>query len=183
MTTLQERIGNERRRLREVRLKMVAAIEAQAGGDTAYVPFYVAVADYIDATMQRLHDQDVKMRNMIVEKVATMDESVEKALGELDERLEGAKAHLKPFLEARDRLKETGAEALEKFEQVGKEYSDFIVANMGHHGATTDLAGKLFKPADWEFMAGISDEQARKDEDLFQRVVESSPDAVKHISA
>ena len=182
MTTLQERIANERRRLREVRLKMVAAIEAKAGSDEAYVPFYVATADYIDATMQRLHDQDIKMRNMIVEKVGEMDESVEKALSELDERLEGAKAQLKPFLEARDALKEKGAEALEKFEQIGKEYSDFIVANMGHHGGTTDLAAKLFSPADWEYMAGITDEQQNKDEDLFRRVVESAPDAVKHIS-
>jgi len=182
MTTLQERIGNERRRLREVRLKMVAAIEAQAGGDEAYVPFYVAVADYIDATMQRLHDQDIKMRNMIVEKVEQVDDSVEKALGELDERLDGAKAKLVPFLEARDALRKTGAEALEKFEQVGQEYSDFVVANMGHHGATTDLAAKLFSPADWEYMAGISDEQAQQDEDLFQRVVDASPDTVKHIS-
>ena len=182
MTTLRERIGNERRRLREVRLKMVAAIEAKAGGDEAYVPFYVAVADYIDTTMQRLHDQDVKMRNMIVEKVEQVDDSVEKALGELDERLEGAKAQLEPFLEARDALKEKGAEALEKFEQVGKEYSDFVVANMGHHGATTDLAAKLFSPADWEYMAGVSDEQVQQDEDLFKRVVDASPDTVKHIS-
>jgi len=182
MTTLRERIANERRRLREVRLKMVAAIEAKAGGDEAYVPFYVAVADYIDATMQRLHDQDIKMRDMIVDKIETVDESVEKALGELDERLDGAKAHLQPFLEARDALKETGVEALEKFEQIGKEYSDFVVANMGHHGGTTDLAAKLFKPADWEYMAGVSDEQARQDEELFQRVVDAAPDAVKHIS-
>ncbi|MDP6449681.1 MAG: hypothetical protein QGH93_05980 [Gammaproteobacteria bacterium] len=182
MTTLRERIANERRRLREVRLKMVAAIEAQADGDEAYVPFYVAAADYIDATMQRLHDQDIKMRDMIVEKVEKVDESVEKALGELDERLEGAKAHLKPFLEARDALKEKGVEALQAFEKIGKEYSDFIVANMGHHGATTDLAVKLFSSTDWEHMAGVSDEQQRQDEDLFKRVVEAAPDSVRHIS-
>lgn len=181
MTELRDRIANERRRLREVRLKMVAAVEAKAGDD-AYVPFYVATADYIDATMQRLHDQDIKMREMIVEKVDKMDEGIEKALSELDERLEGAKAHLKPFLEARDELRDKGAEALEKFEAIAREYSDFVVANMGHHGATTDLAAKLFSPQDWEYMAGISDEQRRQDEDLFKRVVESAPDAVKHIS-
>lgn len=182
MTTLRERIANERRRLREVRLRMVAAIEEQAKGDEAYVPFYVAAADYIDATMQRLHEQDMKMRDMIVEKIEKMDEGVEKALSELDERLEGARAQLQPFLEARDALREAGVEALEKFEQIAKQYSDFIVANMGHHGATTDLAAKLFSPADWEYMAGITKEQQKQDEDLFKRVVETSPDTVKHIS-
>lgn len=182
MSTLQERIANERRRLRLVRQKMVAAIQDEVQADEAYVPFYVAAADYIDSTMQRLHDQDIKMRDMIVEKIETVDDGVEKALGELDERLDGAKAQLKPFLEARDALTETGVEALEKFEKVAKEYSDFVVANMGHHGGTTDLAAKLFKPADWEYMADVSDEQARQDEELFQRVVDTSPDAVKHIS-
>ena len=181
MTTLQERIANERRRLRLVRMKMVAAIEAQAKGDESYVPFYVAVADYIDSTMQRLHEQDIKMRNMILEKVGDADASVEKALGQLDERLEGAKAHLKPFLAARDRLRETGAEALESFEKIGKEYSDFIVANMGHHGGTTDLAAKLFSKDDWEYMADVSDEQLEKDDRLFRKVEETSPESVRHV--
>ncbi|MBT8440777.1 MAG: hypothetical protein KJO76_00215 [Gammaproteobacteria bacterium] len=183
MPTLQERIANERRRLRLVRLKMVGAIEDDVRGDKTYVPFYVAAADYIDATMQRLHHQDVKMRDMIVEKVGEVDDSVEQALSELDARLEGAKAHLKPFLEARDGLTDKGVEALEAFEKIGKEYSDFIVANMGHHGATADLAAKLFSPGDWEYMAGITDEQQAEDENLFQRVVDLAPDTVKHISA
>jgi len=183
MTTLQERIANERRRLRLVRMKMVGAIEAQAQSDESYVPFYVAAADYIDSTMQRLHEQDVKMRNMIIEKVGEVDDDVEKALGELDDRLEGAKAQLKPFLEARDALKESGAEALDRFEKTGKEYSDFIVANMGHHGGTTDLAAKLFSPSDWEYMADVTDEQLQQDDDLFERVEQSAPDAVRHISA
>jgi len=181
MTTLQERIGNERRRLRLVRMKMIAAIEAQANGDASYVPFYIAAADYIDTTMQRLHDQDIKMRNMIVEKVGEVDDKVEKALAELDARLAGAQAQLKPFLAARDELKEKGAAALAAFEKVGRTYSDFVVANMGHHGGSTDLAAKLFKPADWEYMAGITEEQQKQDEKLFAQVQETSPDAVKHI--
>jgi len=182
MSTLQERIANERRRLRLVRQKMVAAIQDEVQGDEAYVPFYVAAADYIDATMQRLHEQDVKMRDMIVERVGEVDDSVEQALAELDARLEGAKAHLKPFLEARDALGDKGVEALEAFEKIGQEYSDFIVANMGHHGATANLAAKLFSLKDWEYMAGITDEQQAEDENLFQRFVDLAPDTVKHIS-
>ncbi len=131
---------------------------------------------------QRLHEQDVKMGKMILEKVDEVDDAVKKALGELEERLEGAKAHLKPFLEARDALRERGAAALEAFEVVAQEYSDFIVANMGHHGATNDLCAKLYSPADWEYMAGITDEQQKQDEDMFKRVLDSSPDTVTHIS-
>ncbi|MFQ5634844.1 MAG: hypothetical protein ACE5G3_05900 [Gammaproteobacteria bacterium] len=182
MTTLRERIANERRRLRLVRLKMVGAIEAQVKGDESYVPFYVAAADYIDATMQRLHAQDVKMGDMIREKVDEVDENVETALGQLEERLKGAQAHLEPFLAARDMLREKGAAALEHFEAAGKKYSDFVIANMGHHDSTTDLARELFSQADWEYMADITAEQQQQDENLFQKVVDLAPDTVRHIS-
>jgi hypothetical protein len=178
MTTLMERIGNERRRLRNVRQRMAAAISAQANGSHEFVPFYVAAADYIDTTMQRLHEQDVKMGKMIVDKADEVDDQIKQALKELDDRLEGAKAHLTPFLAARDALRECGVEALEDFEAAAKKYSDFIVANMGHHGATNDLSAKLFKPADWEYMAGISAEQSTQEESLFGRVVDTMPEGV-----
>jgi hypothetical protein len=178
-----ERIGNERRRLRTVRQNMIAAIEQKSRGDEAYVPFYIAVADYIDATMQRVHAQDVKMDDMIREKVETMDAGVEKALAELQERLDGAKKHLKPFLAARDTLKQQGREALEDFEKTGKEYSDFIVANMGHHPPTADLGAKLFSTEDWEYMAGITDEDVERETALFDRVEETLPDNVKNINS
>jgi hypothetical protein len=179
MTTLQERIGNERRRLRAVRQNMMAAIEQGAGGDEAYVPFYIAAADYIDATMKRLHIQDVKMGDMIREKVDTVDAGVEQALAELDERLDGASRHLEPFLAARDALRQQGAAALDRFETEGKVYSDFVVANMGHHGATTDLGAKLFSPADWEYMAGVTDEESDRETALFAQVETTAPGGMK----
>ena len=182
MTTLQERIGNERRRLRSVRQSMVAAIEDETPSDDTYVPFYVAIADYIDETMKRLHEQDVKMGNMIRDKVDEVDDQVEKALGELERRLVGAKAHLDPFLEARDALKDKGSEALDHFEVAAKKYSDFIVANMGHHDATTDLSTKLFNLSDWEYMAGITADQQAEEENLFQQVSATTPDSLKNIS-
>lgn len=183
MTTLMERIANERRRLRSVRQNMMAAIEQKANGDEAFIPFYIAAADYIDATMQRVHAQDIKMGDMIREKVESMDDSVEKALAELEERLDGAKEHLKPFLAARDALKDKGREALERFEKEGKVYSEFVVGSMGHHGATTDLSAKLFATADWEYMAGITDAEVEREAELFDRVEDTAPDRLKNISA
>ncbi len=178
MTTLRERIGNERRRLRNVRQRMAAAIAVQARGNEAFVPFYIAVADYIEATMQRLHDQDVKMGEMLVEKAGADDDRIGRALEELNERLGGANAHLQPFLAARDALREHGAAALEDFERVAQTYSDYIVANMGHHGATNDMAGKLFTPADWEYMAGAGEEQTARERQLFDQVVATVPEGI-----
>jgi outer membrane translocation and assembly module TamA len=183
MTTLQERIGNERKRLRAVRQKMMAAVEQKSNGDEAFAPLYIAAADYIEATMARLQGQDVRMGDMIREKVETVDDGVKQALEELGDRLSGAREHLKPFLAARDALREQGAAALEKFEKEGKAYSDFVVANMGHHGLTTDLSAKLFSIEDWEYMAAISDEEIERETELFDRVVASTPANLKEADA
>ena len=176
MTTLRERVADERRRLRSVRQKLSAAVAQTAAGDEAYVPFYIAVADYMDASMGRLHAQDVKMGDMIRTKVKTVDAGVKQALAELDERLSGNQQHLQQLLEAREALKREGSAALERFEAVAKAYTDYIVANMGHHGATTELAGKLFTTDDWEFMAGITDEDMQREQALFATVTETTPD-------
>lgn len=175
MSTLQERIAGERRRLRTVRQKLSAAVAQTAQGNPDWAPFYAAVGDYMEASMARLHAQDVKMGDMIREKVERVDDKVQQALDELDERLAGNQQRLDELLGARDALKAQGAAAIEKFETAAREFTDFIVRNMGHHGGTTDLAGKLFKPADWEFMAGITDEAMAREVALFEKVQATTP--------
>ncbi len=176
MSSLREKIAAERRRLREVRQKLSAAVSQGAAGDPAWVPFYLAVADYMQASMERLHAQDVKMGNMIREKLGELDAAAEQALAELDERLAGAGQRLQQLLAARDRLAADGVAALPEFEVAAREFTDFIVANMGHHGATTELAARLFSPADWEYMAGISDAERAREVELFERVTATTPD-------
>ena len=178
MTTLRESIGNERRRLRSVRQKLTAAAELKAGDDESFVPFYIAVTDYLEAAMGRLHAQDIKMGDMIRDKSEQIDETVEKALEELDERLSGNQGHLKKLLEAGTKLRSAGKVGLEHFETVARAYSDYITANMGHHGATTDLARDLFTLDDWEFMAGITDEETHREGELYDLVTRATPENV-----
>lgn len=176
MTTLQERIAGERRRLRIVRQKLSAAIaQGGAAGNEARAGFYAAVGDYMEAAMDRLHAQDIKMGDMIREKVETIDAGVQKALDELDERLSGNQQRLNDLLAARDELRKQGADAIDGFEKAAHEFTDFIVRNMGHHGATTELAAKLFKPEDWEHMAGITDEAMAREVALFEKVETATP--------
>jgi chemotaxis response regulator CheB len=178
MTTLREKVAGERRRLKSVREAMTTAVARKSGGDASFVPFYVAVADYIETSMGRLHAQDVKMGNMIREKLGKLDAQAEKALRELDERLAGNQDHLKAFSAAKLALKTGGPAALEAFEAVGAAYSNFIVTNMGHHGATTELAQRLFTTADWDYMAGVTDEETRVEQQLYARVFAALPAAL-----
>jgi hypothetical protein len=169
--SLGERVANERRRLRSVRQALSAALERGSRGEAAYVPFYLAVADYMEASMHRLHVQDVRMGDLIRERIGgPLNESQRKALGELAERLDGNQAHLQKFLDARDGLASRGSAAIPAFEEAGRNYTGYIVASMGHHGGTTDLARALLTTADWAFMAGITDEETRREQQLFDRV-------------
>ena len=72
-TDLNERIAAERKRLKEVRQTLTAAVNKQANGDASYVPFYIAIGDYFEATMERLHRQDIRMGDMLRDKADLSD--------------------------------------------------------------------------------------------------------------
>ena len=112
---------------------------------------------------------------MLRSRVSKSDTEAHDALTELDERLAGNQAHLKRFLEARDCLKKNGAEALKKFESASRAYTDYITANMGHHGGSTTLARQHFTEDDWVYMANISDEDIARERDLFNLVFAQVP--------
>jgi hypothetical protein len=179
MSTLRERVAGERRRLKSVREALSAAVARKSGGDAAFVPFYVAIADYIETAMGRLHAQDVKMGEMIREKLGTIDAQASRALAELDERLDGNQQHLAKLVAAKNALQKSGAAALQSFETVSAAYTGYIVSNMGHHGGTTDLAARLFSQDDWEYMAGITDEETRAEQKQYERVFSALPAAMR----
>ena len=182
MTTLREKVAGERRRLKSVRETMTAAVARKSGGDPAFAPFYVAVADYIETSMGRLHAQDVKMGDMIRDQArqarchsrsrrCTNSTSASRATSE----------HLRAFSAAKLALRAVAPPALEHFETVSAAYSNYIVTNMGHHGATTDLAGRLFTTADWDYMAGVTDEETRAEQQLYARVFAALPPALNDL--
>jgi hypothetical protein len=175
MIPLRERVAGERRRLKSVREALTAAVARKSGGDPAFIPFYVAVADYIETSMGRLHAQDVKMGDMIRTKLGTVDAQSAQALAELDERLAGNQRLLAEFVAARDALQAEGAAALGRYEDSGAAYTNYIVTNMGHHGGTTDLAQRLFTTADWEYMAGVTEAETRLEQELHARVFAALP--------
>ena len=51
---------------------------------------------------------------------------------------------------------------------------------MGHHPPTADLGAKLFSAEDWEYMAGITDEDVERETALFNRVQEATPDNIQN---
>ena len=179
MSKLMERVAGERTRLREVRQAMTAAINKGAHGDPAYVPFYVAVANYLEASMHRLHEQDIRMGKLLRAKADMEKPENKQALAELDERLAGNQEHLAATLAQREALKSQGAAALQDFESAAGAYSDYIVTNMGHHPGSTNLAQAVFGPEDWEHMAYVSDADLVREQELHTAVFDALPAGVE----
>ena len=176
MIELQEKVANERRRLKKVRQALSAAIEDGAGDDAAFVPYYIAIANYMETSMGRLHIQDVRMGDMLRQKVPTEKQG---ALSELDRRLDGNHQRLKMLLAARDKLMKDGIAAINEFKNTSRDYTNYITSQMGHHGGSTDLAGKYLTQEDWDYMAHTSDEAMAKEQDLFDKVFAVQPESVK----
>ena len=175
MTTLREHISHERRRLRQVRTALSTAVAKGANGDESYVPFYLAIGDYMETSMGRLDDQDVYMGKLLEKKIPNPNAEEKKALAELWERLRINQEHLKKFVAARDALKAKGAAALDEYEAAAKAYTDYIVASMGHHGGSTNLAQAHFSQDEWNEMAGVTDASIAKEKELFDRVFAAKP--------
>jgi hypothetical protein len=175
---LNERVANERRRLKSVRQALSAAVARGAGRDPAYLPFYAAIGDYMEAAMHRLHIQDVRMGELIRRKLGTLTDAQNAALAEMDERLAGNQRHLKRFLEARNALRSAGVETIPAFEAAGRDYTHYITSSMGHHDPTTSLARELMTREDWAWMAGITPEETAREERLYHDVFASVPSSL-----
>ncbi len=179
MNSLRERVAGERNRLRQVRQALTAATGKGAAGNPEWVPFYVAIGDYFEAAMARLHEQDIRMGKMLHEKADMEKPEHRTAMAELDERLAGNQEHLAKMLTARAALEAEGADALDDFESAGGAYARYIVENMGHHPGSTDMAREYFTTDDWEYMTMASDEARQLEEDLHRRVFELLPEGVE----
>lgn len=178
MTTPAEFVGVERRHLKAVREKLTAAVTQTSGGDASYVPFYIAIADYMEASMGRLHEQDTKLGETIRAKSEDAAEA-EAKLQDLKQRLDGSRICLNNLLEARDVLQHEGASALGQFETAGEAYSNYITSQMGHQGPVSDLAASLLTPEDWEHIANVTEDAIQREEELFDRVSEAIPDSLQ----
>jgi hypothetical protein len=167
---LYERVAGERRRLRQVRQALTAATAHGAQGNAAWVPFYIAIANYFEAAMHRLHTQDIRMGEILRARADMQNAANRQAMAELDERLAGNQAHLANMLTARTALQKSGAGALSQFETAGSAYARYIVEHMGHHPGSTNMAQALFTPDDWTYMADVSDADQQQERELFDAV-------------
>lgn len=174
-----ESLMGERGRLRTAHEMLKAALDVEPR-DASFVPFYIAVANYMEASMGRLNSQDVKMLARLGEKLGVADPDDAEIIAEVHRRLDGNREHLQRFLACRTALDTNGAdrEAVEAYESTSLAYIDYIHNRMGHHAPSTDLARKLFDESDWVEIADIDEAYFAGETALYAAVLDTRPESV-----
>ena len=171
-----ESIRQERGRLRKVRSLLATEVTASHADHAALKGFYIAVAEYIEASMARLHRQDVMMLDTLRRKLQMNSEQTA-IIAEVDARLAGNQRHLAEFLAAAAALKLGNTAALANFEACAKAYNHYIDTHMGHHAPSTELARANLDVADWRAMAARAPREAEAEQACYQRVLALLPGA------
>lgn len=176
MSDTMKRLMGERIRLVQVRQGLSKAMETGAGGDSTFIPFYLAVSNYFQHAMDRLHKQDIKMLSMLTKKTTDAGIDPGTAISEVYERLNRNLELLAEMTQSADKL---NTETIDGFEAISQRYTRYIVENMGHHVPSATLAQQLFSEQDWITMADFSDQATEQEQHLFNEVVQTAPDEIR----
>jgi hypothetical protein len=174
-----ESLMGERGRLRSSHEMLKAALENEERGPD-YAPFYIAVANFMEASMGRLDSQDIKMLSRLRDRLGQPSDEEEAIIAEVHRRLDGNREHLQKFLSCRDALADNGSDAaaLERFEETSNAYIDYIHNEMGHHAASTDIARRIFETEDWLDIADLDPEYFAHEKKLYAALMDQRPDSV-----
>jgi hypothetical protein len=153
---------------------MAKVLAADHADHSALKGFYIAVAEYIEAAMARLHRQDVMMLDTLRRKLQMNSEQTA-IIAEVDARLAGNQRHLAEFLAAAAALAQGDAGALANFETCAVAYNHYIDTHMGHHAPSTELARANLDVADWHAMAASSPQEAETERMRYLRVMALRP--------
>ncbi len=172
-----ESIMGERGRLRTVHEMLKAALEVSPRDET-FIPFYIAIGNYMEASMGRLHTQDISMLEKLASKVDMNDPENEENITEVYRRLDGNQEHLKRYTACTRALASDGTEAVKDYEETSLAYIDYIHNRMGHHAPSTDMARKVFTEEDWAAFADIDESYFSKERALYESVLQTRPESV-----
>ena len=182
MTTTKsaiESVMGERGRLRTSHEMLKAALDTESR-DESFVDFYIAVANYMEAGMGRLDEQDIKMLARLAERLGDATEEEQAIIDEVHRRLNGNRDHLKKYLACRDALIADSSDSvsISDYEKVSNAYIHYIHNDMGHHAPSTDIARKLFVESDWIEIADIDENYFMAEKELYSKLLDARPGAV-----
>lgn len=138
--------------------------------------FYLACADYLLFSMDRLHMQDQLIHDLLRERIAPAEAEALGRLQALDERQGRSRSLLESFRGTAARLRASGGRALDEFRRgaarFAEEFRALLQPRKNPFFRHTDA---LFGDADWVLIAGVTTASVAREEELFARVRAAAP--------
>jgi len=158
-------IGRERRRQIQVRKALEVCLGDAARQDHYdLAEFYLACGDYLLWSMDRLHDQDQLIHNLLRERLDPAATAPRKALAELEDRQAQSRDIVRRFRLALEKLRREGRRGLKAFETAARRFTNtFRSLLKPRRNPFEEHTDRLFKDRDWLAIAWAN-EQSRSDE-------------------
>lgn len=176
MSNPRAAIGFERRRQIQIRKAFEAGLELQEADRAGLTEFYLACGAYIVFSMDRLHYQDQVIHDLLAERIPPDDVDAHDRLAVLNERQGKSREMVETFRQAVEDLNETGSDGRAPFESASHAFTAAFTSLMAPRKnpfqAHTD---DLFTDADWELVAGVTDESMEAEKNLYKAVQASAP--------
>jgi len=179
MIAPRKEIARERRRQMQVRKAFDAGLARHHEQRHQLTAFHAACGEYLVYSMDRLHEQDQLIHDLLAERIPTTDEEAHHGLAELNARWAASRIVVDSFRHALAEFKQAGDDGGRTFEQAAMAFSDAFNRTMTpRRNPFFRYTDSLFIDADWARIANVSDEFHRTENSLFSHVTEEAPQAI-----
>jgi hypothetical protein len=169
-------IARERRRQIQVRKAFDAGLALVDETVPTLTAFYLACADYIVASMDRLHAQDQLIHDLLAARIPADEAEAHERLATLNDRQRQSRKLLIEFQNAAEQLRRQGPSGVGAFldaaRQFSAEFKSLLAPRRNPFFRHTDA---LFGEDDWWRIAGVTDRSLETEERLFRAVQRTAP--------
>lgn len=141
--------------------------------------FLLACGEYLVISLDRLHDQDQIIHDLLAERIPATEIEAHERLAALSERQEKSRAMLETFRRALDAFKRAGRQGRQAFEKAARKFSDTFTSLMAPRknpfSKHTDV---LFTDEDWVRIAGTTEQSLALEEKWFIAVKRTAPEGL-----
>jgi hypothetical protein len=179
MNPSRAEIARERRRQIQVRKALETGLESVSTLQPEATEFFLACAEYIVFSMDRLHEQDQVIHDLLCERIPPADRDAHARLAELGERQDKSRVLMDTFRADAQQLKESGYAGLQVFIEGAKKFTAAFNALLApRKNPFHRHTDQLFTDADWIVVADVSDDSLAAEEQLFMAVRASAPEDI-----
>lgn len=177
MQSPRAEIARERRRQIQVRKSFNAGLDPAAPWGAADPDaFYLACSDYLLFSMDRLHDQDQLIHDLLRERMDPAEREAHARLAVLDERQASSRHLLGTLRATAARLRTSGGAGRAEFEAgaraISAAFDALLEPRRNPFFRHTDA---LFVDGDWVRIAGATPASIQREHALFDRVRATAP--------